>query len=698
MAHGDIQHNAQTTFHLQQGGTSVIVDASGPGMPVVLYWGSELNGLDATDLVSMAQSTVPPVVSGGLDIPARLTVLPLESNGWQATPGLEGHRAGRDAYPLFELRSATQQGTTLRIQAEDKATGLSLLTELEVTGAGLFRQRHTLTNTGSAAYEVTALRMFFPLPASANEVLDATGRHLKERSPQRRPLTVGAHVRTSRRGRPGLDATLLMLAGTSGFGFRSGLVHGVHVAFSGNYELRAERASTAEKFLVAQEHLAPGEIRLQPASSYSSPWAVASWGEGLDALAARIHTELRARPTHPTTPRPVTLNSWEAVYFDHDLDRLKSIADAAAAVGVERFVLDDGWFLGRRDDKAGLGDWQVDSTVWPDGLTPLINHVKGLGLQFGLWFEPEMVNLDSDLARKHPEWILHPGDRWPVTARDQHVLNLADQGCWNYLFSAINQVLTDNAIDYIKWDHNRDLLEPIGHTGTPVVHETTLATYRLMDALKAAHPGLEIESCASGGGRVDLGVLEHTDRIWTSDCIDPLERLDNQAYTGLLVPYELMGAHIAGPSSHSTSRTHSLDFRAATAMFGHYGIEWDISTLDDAQRALVAEWVSFHKVNRHLFHTGTSVHADLPDPAQDVRGVVAQDGTRAVYVLTQRSASITAPADPVPLPGLLPERRYRVQMGTAEFVLSGQYLATAGLQAPTLRPETAVIITADAVS
>src|SRR5699024_5253862 len=240
----------------------------------------------------------------------------------------------------------------------------------------------------------------------------------------------------------------------------------------------------------------------------------------------RFHRHLRAREHHVDRRRPVTLNVWEAVYFAHDLARLTDLADRAAALGVERFVLDDGWFGSRRDDFSGLGDWVGSEEVWPDGLGPLIDHVTGLGMEFGLWFEPEMVNEDSDVARAHPEWVLGPSPTaLPLESRHQQVLNLSLPEAYEHVRTQMLDVLDRYDIGYLKWDHNRDLLEAATRaTGRAAVHEQTLAAYRLMDELKAAHPGLEIESCSSGGARVDLEVLEHTDRVWVSDCIDPLER------------------------------------------------------------------------------------------------------------------------------------------------------------------------------
>ena len=700
----------RSTLHLRNGGTSVVLDLTTDGLPAIVHWGTDLGDLGTTELDGLALAAAPQRVSGGIDIPARLTLLPQDAFGWQGTPGLDGHRAGQSFSSALALtgHEATEHSATFT--ARDLVAGLEVVAEVEVTAAGLLTQRLTVTNLADTPYELGALIPTFPLPATATEILDTTGRHLRERSPQRRDLTVGTHLRESRKGRPGADASLLLAAGERGFGFESGLVHAVHVAWSGNHRLAAERTITSEAFLQASELLLAGEMILAPGESYSTPLAMGSWGEGLNELSGRFHTEVRGRDVHPSRPRPVTLNTWEAVYFDHDLATLTALAERAARVGVERYVLDDGWFQGRRDDTAGLGDWYVDAAVWPEGLDPLISTVRNLGMEFGLWFEPEMVNPDSDLARAHPDWLLQPAGRLPVSTRQQQVLNLAIPEAFDYILARIDALLSEYDIAYIKWDHNRDLLGAGDtRTGRVVVHEQTLALYRLLDELKARHPGLEIESCASGGARVDLGILARTDRIWTSDCIDPIERLDNQRYTGLLLPPELMGAHISGPRSHSTHRTHDLSLRAGVAFFHHLGIEWDVSALSDAEEAELTRWVSAHKAVRDLAHTGRVVHADLPEESMDVRGVVAADGSRALFAFTQRSTSLTYPTGRLHLPGLDPQRTYTVRLaepfdavpGPGQspllwaqdgFTTTGRALATAGLQAPVLHPEELVLI------
>jgi alpha-galactosidase len=272
------------------------------------------------------------------------------------------------------------------------------------------------------------------------------------------------------------------------------------------------------------------------------------------------------------------------VYFDADPGKLRALADEAAALGIERFVLDDGWFQGRRSERSGLGDWYVDRQVWPEGLRPLVDHVRSLGMEFGLWFEPESISPDSDLVRNHPDWLLATGGRVPPLSRLQQVLDLGHPEAWEYLLERLDALLTEYDIGFVKWDMNRDIVDG-GHSpkGEPGVHRQTEALYALLDELRRRHPGVEIESCAGGGGRVDLGILERTDRVWASDTNDPLERQAIQRWTGLLLPPELLGAHVGAEHAHTTGRAHSLAFRAGTALFGHFGVELDLTRTDPAE-------------------------------------------------------------------------------------------------------------------
>jgi len=702
-------------LHLRAAGVSLVLDLPPDALPAVLHWGADLGPADDAELAALA-ATVAPKLENSVDVPVRVSLLPELSAAWMGTPGLSGSRGGRAWTPRFGacehvVEVAAGGGGRVVTTASDDLAGLELRLEVELLGSGLVRTRASVTNLAEDAYAVDQLAVALPVPPVATESLDQTGRWARERAPQRRPVTVGTHLRENRRGRTGADAATVLFAGEAGFGFAGGEVWGLHVAFSGNHRHLLERSSSGRTLLLGGELLLPGEVVLGAGEGYAGPWLYATHGVGLDAAAARFHEHLRSRPSHPRSPRPVVLNTWEAVYFDHDLDRLLELAERAAEVGVERYVLDDGWFLGRRSDDAGLGDWVVDPVVWPQGLHPLVDRVRALGMQFGLWFEPEMVNPDSELARAHPDWVLQPEGRLPLEARRQQVLDLTVDEARDHVFGQISALVTEYGIDYLKWDHNRDLVEAgTTRTGRPAVHEQTLAVYRLLDDLRAAHPGLEVESCSSGGARVDLEVLERTDRVWASDCIDPHERQQILRWTGQLLPPELIGSHVGSPTSHTTGRTHDLSFRAATALFGHFGIEWDISRASDAERAELAAWVALAKRFRPLLHSGRTVRVDSPLPALWTHGVVAQDGGEALFCFALLDLPDTWPPGLVRLPGLDADRLYEVtaveavpsqapggpettpswQRGPVR--LSGRTLAAVGLQAPPLRADHAALV------
>ncbi|WP_031506142.1 alpha-galactosidase [Streptomyces megasporus] len=723
-------------IHLRAAGVGLVLDPTGGTLPRVLHWGADLGPLAPEELWDLRLARAPQPIGFSVDGPVEPAVLPEQSAGWLGTPGLVGNRGGRDFSTAFAVREATvtvpeaspgtphhsaggEAGGRVTVLAHDQEAALELELTIELTASGLVRQRATVVNRGPSPFAVDAVHLTLPVPSVATELLDFTGHHLRERGPQRTAFTQGLRMRENRTGRTGYDSAYLLAAGTEGFGNRSGEVWAVHTAWSGNHRTFAERTFHSVSLLGSGELLLSGEVELAPGESYTSPWQYGSYGRGLDEVSARFHRWLRSRPHHPSSPRPVTLNTWEAVYFDHDLERLRALADAAAAVGAERFVLDDGWFGSRRDDRRGLGDWYVSHEVWPDGLGPLTDHVTGLGMQFGLWVEPEMINEDSDLARAHPDWIMATGGRLPGAARHQQVLDLARPEAFAYILERLDELLTAYPISYLKWDHNRDLVEA-GHrpTGRAGVHGQTLAVYRLMDELRRRHPGVEIESCSSGGGRVDLEILQRTDRVWVSDCIDALERQRIQRWTNVLIPLELMGTHVGSDTAHTTGRRHPIDFRAGTALFGHFGIEWDLTAASPKDLARLGEWVALHKELRGLLHTGTAVHADHPDPACRLHGVVAEDGSEAVYALVATASSELYPPGPVRLPGLDPEAVYHVRpqapgdlpdgnahhwgahlpWWTPEGVrLPGRVLDSAGLQAPVLYPERLVLLRATRV-
>ncbi len=711
-------------LHLRAAGTSLLVAFPG-GEAEIVHWGADLG--EALPELGLLGAPVP---HSAFDAPVVAGLIPQSSSGWLGRPGLRGHRAdGRGYSAALRVTSAehTHGERGIRIVQADADAGVEVSTELVLHEGGLLEAVHELRNTGADAYALDALDVALPVPSGATELLDLTGRWCRENHPQRHDIRQGTWVRSGRHGRTGHDSSLLVAAGTAGFANRSGRVWATHLGWSGDHEQYLDAAADGRRVLGGGELLGSGEIVLAPGETYRTPALYAAYSDrGLDGVTDAFHRWFRARPGHVDTVsgrvRPVVLNTWEAVYFDHRLEPLVELADEAAALGVERFVLDDGWFRGRRDDHAALGDWYVDETVWPEGLTPLIDAVTSRGMEFGLWVEPEMISLDSDVARAHPDWVSGPAGRMPREWRHQHVIDLVNPEAWQYVYDRLDALLSENDIAYLKWDQNRDLAEA-GHAGRASMHAQTLALYRLLDALRAAHPRVEIESCSSGGARVDLGILARTDRVWASDCNDALERQTIQRWTEAVLPPELVGAHVGPTHAHTTGRVHDIGFRAVTALFGHFGIEWDVRQATPHERDVLARAIALYKEHRALLHSGVRVHADLAEPNLALHGVVAHDGGEALFAAVALGTLATEAPGRVGLPGLDPDRVYRVEGllpssavpvpedGHEAFVqiappawwsaggltASGRFLAEVGLPLPVLRPEHALLLRATGV-
>ncbi|TQO20300.1 alpha-galactosidase [Rhodoglobus vestalii] len=718
-------NNTNDVIHLRAAGTSLVLDTRGTGVPSIPHWGGDLGELSPQQLSDLVRSRERAIGPSSIDEPLRLGIVPLLAEGWTGIPGLEGRHdteGGRVRRPMLRTESIDRPApnrvvvtlvdvtTSSSVSQSDDATSstdvvtLRLVVEFELSPSGVLRSRSRITNAAPQALELSMLATTLPLPPIAQERLDFAGSWAAERAPQRSTIDYGTWLRESRRGRRGHDDSYLTVAGTPNFGFRHGEVWAIHLGTSGDTRMWVDRTADGITTLGAAELFAPGEVRLATDESYETPWAYAAWSNtGLDGLSERFHAWFRALPAHPTTPRPLTLNTWEAVYFDHTVEQLSRLVELAADVGVERFVLDDGWMTGRSDDARALGDWRVDPVTWPQGLTPLVEQVTSAGMQFGLWVEPEMVSLDSELAREHPEWILRDDDRpLPKSWRNQYVLDLDIPAARHYVRDAIAALLDEYAISYLKWDMNRDLL------GGSVLRHVQ-ATYLLMDELRERFPHVEIESCASGGARVDAGVLERVQRVWPSDTNDAHDRFSIMRWTNLLVPFEYLGSHVGSSPAHTSGRSLSLSFRLATALMGHSGIEWDLTATSAEEREALRTWAGTYRSLRKLIHSGRVVRGDGEDDPI-VTGIIAADSADAVYWIT----CLATPSDSVRptrrLPGLDPHLSYRVAPvdvgapaetypGTApawwvdgEITLPGAVLDAVGIDVPLLHPDEAIVL------
>ncbi|MEY2927955.1 MAG: hypothetical protein RL367_2432, partial [Pseudomonadota bacterium] len=583
-----------------------------------------------------------------------------------------------------------EAGRSVRFHLQDLVAGIQVVVAL-VLAEDVLTLSTAVTNRGTSVLDIQSLAAAsLPLPDHAHSVRSFSGRHNAEFIAQTEPLGRAMWRKENRRGLTSHDAFPGALVEADG------VTYGAQLGWSGNHVQTIEWLDDGRSLWQLGEWLAPGEVRLQPGETLTSPDVLATCStKGANGVAAHFHAGVRSRMTWPggtMKPRPVHLNTWEGYYFDHDLPSLIKLVDAAAAVGVERFVLDDGWFHRRDDDTKGLGDWWVDTRKYPDGLGPLASHVVASGMEFGLWIEPEMVNPDSDLFRAHPDWALQIQGRLHQTARNQLVLDLTKGEVSDYLFDKIGSLLTELPIATLKWDHNRDLVAAGDGAGRPAYRRQVHAAYALFERFRTAFPQVEIEACAGGGGRIDACIVRHTHRFWTSDCIDAVSRATIQPGFLTFMPPELMGSHIGTAPAHSTGRSQSLDFRAAVALQGHFGIEFDLVKLGQGDRARLAQWIDFYKANRHLLHgsvwTGTAGDSMIWHAA----------GTRDEWLLfVYRLAPMQhRHMPPVRLPFADGDATYDIVAtgpdGESQIsCYSGAWLARSGLTPPPMKAEQAMI-------
>nr|WP_208103363.1 alpha-galactosidase [Rubellimicrobium sp. CFH 75288] len=675
-----------------------MVLATGGGVPEAVWWGPALPPDE--DLAELAQAARMDRTGGMLDVLAPLTLCPGPGEPWQGQPGLVLAAAdGAPLVPRFRFSDAEEDDEALRLVS--RAEGLTLIHSFRTEPTGVLVMRTRLESEAPVRMQWLAAPVL-PAPQSG-DILDFHGRWTREFHPVLTPWTPGIRLRESRTGRSGHEHPPWVLFPHEGARWTQGTVHALHYAWSGGHRSVAEALPDGRR-QIQMGHAWGAET--EPGTVFETADLIACISvSGLNGIGATFQRDLRDRVVRwpdPARPRPVHYNCWEAVYFRHDLGTLTAIADRAAAIGAERFVLDDGWFggwvKGRDDDTSSLGDWSVDRRKWPEGLHPLIAHVHGLGMTFGLWVEPEMANPDSDLLRVHPDWVLGPADQ--ATGRNQLVLDLGRAEVRDHLFGVLDALLREYPIDYLKWDHNR--LLPV------VAAAQTRGTYALLDRLRAAHPGVEIESCASGGGRIDAGILARTQRVWLSDCLDAAERLRMQADAALVLPAAVTGSHVGAATSHTTGRVLPMAFRAWVAASRHFGFEMDLRTLSAEEEAVLRTVTAWFKANRVWTMAGTIHRCDTPDPAVTAEVQVAADGSRFVLFAGVLDTTIQSLPRPLPLAGLEPGARYRVRLANPQdappasrgrvallegpLTLSGAALMGAGLALPVAWPHTMWVV------
>ena len=700
---------------------ATLILACAKGAPVsILYWGGALHA--DTDCAELEGLFARQGMHGVADVALPLSLAMEPGLGHPMFHGFAAHRAGKDWGSLFEVGAVELREGGAKIICRDESTRLGLEYEIDFDArTGVLRIWSTLTNYGATPLDVSdMMTACLPVPDGMTDIIGFTGRWTQEFTQERVARNAATYLRENRSGRTSHFSYPAILLAATDTNESTGDVYGFHLAFSGNHRVRVDSLTDGRGLVSIGALLLPGEVRLAPGEAYASPEIVAAYsGQGLSKLSRKFHDHVRTKLLSPemrAKPRPVHYNTWEAVYFDHDVEKLKELATRAAEIGVERFVLDDGWFGGRRHDRAGLGDWTVSRDVYPDGLGPLVDHVTGLGMEFGLWFEPEMVNPDSDLYRAHPDWILGLEGVEQIPFRSQLALDISRPEVADYLFNAIDAILRDHGISYIKWDMNRDLSHPGDSSGVPRAFAQVGALYALLDRVRNAHPHVEIESCSSGGARADMGVLAHIDRVWTSDSNDALDRQVIQRGASFFLPLEVLGCHVGPAKCHVTGRRLSMEMRAATALMGHMGLELNLLTERTADLDVLKNAIDLHKKHRALLHNGDVFRLDSA-PQLIASGVIARDKSEALYSVAYVASDAKVLPGRFQFTGLDPQRSYRLQLiwpsdwqaikGPSAIetldlngegaIFSGAALVHGGLQLPHAFPETCLLFYVAAV-
>lgn len=580
------------------------------------------------------------------------------------------HRIRAGAIPAAGLPTAEGGASveTLEVTLADEVAGLELTLLYTVfPEVDVITRRSILRNTGEHPIELVRLAsMQLDLPDRGFTIRTFDGGWIHEAHAHDRPLSPGVFSigsttgASSNRHNPGT-----LLIGRDADEDR-GWVYGVNLVYSGNHETSFERDAHGSVRVLSGIHPQGFRWPLAPGESFETPEAVLAFSdEGIGGLSDRMHRFVRAHITpaaHRERERPVVYNSWEAAFFDIGERRLLRLAKQAAKLGVELFVIDDGWFAGRDDDTAALGDYTVDAKKFPSGFPSFVRKIEGLGMRAGIWVEPEMVSEDSELNRAHPEWMMRVPGKPPREGRHQQLLDLCNPAVRDHLVAELGALIDDNGFSYVKWDMNRHLAASysphLAHPGM-TAHAYMLGLYDVIERVFGPRPEVLLEMCSSGGNRFDLGMLRWAAMIWTSDDTDPIERLSIQGGISHLYPPSVISAHVSASPHQQTLRDTPLSTRFNVAAFGCLGYEYDFDFLTAEEKREITEQIAFYKQHRRTLQFGR-FRRILSGSGNRVIWQ-AGEGDTAIVGNFQRGVRAAPERDILPVRGLEPDAHYRVE-------------------------------------
>lgn len=615
-----------------------------------------------------------------------------------------GSRTSEFQYRDYELKDGKARLTGLPSTFADDSNDSQTLT-VKLADGDLELQLHytifadedvivrstTFVNHGKTVFLNRALSAQLDLPDANYDFIQFAGSWSRERHLHRSHLRPGTQSISSLRTASSHQESPFFILARPHTDNNQGAVFGFNFVYSGNFldSVEVDQFDTTRVLI----GINPDEFgwKLNSGDSFQTPEVIFSYTDnGFNALSQQLgafYAQHLINPHFAHQERPILINNWEATFMDFTEDKLMPIVERAKELGIEMFVLDDGWFGHRDDDRSSLGDWFVDEKKFNHGIAGFAKRVHDLDMKFGLWFEPEMISIDSKLYQTHPEWMIKTPGRGQTPGRHQFVLDMSRQEVVDYLFELMSHIIQDAKLDYIKWDMNRNITEMYGadlpaDQQLEFSHRYILGVYDLYDRLTKAFPDVLFESCASGGGRFDLGMMYYAPQAWCSDDTDAIERIKIQDGTSYGYTPSMWGAHVSAVPNDQVGRLTSIDTRAKVAYFGAFGYELDVTELSDEEQATIKQQVAFYKQYRKLFQFGTFYRLETPDTSDNVYGweTVSPDKQTAIGMRYQ----ILNGANPAYIryyfKGLDPERRYTVNDGSEVF--SGAELMNAGYFVP----------------
>ncbi|MFP9129387.1 alpha-galactosidase [Niallia sp. BSM11] len=703
-------------FHMQARNTSYVMEIARDGYLLHLYWGRKVKEYRHSNFLQLMDRGF----SGNPyqhkeDRTFSLDTLPLEypqygnsdfrkpsyqiqlENGSTITDlRYQSHLIYKGKKPLEGLPATfvekEEEAETLEITMVDELIGLQVVLSYSVfEHFNVITRSVKIINDGEHSLKLLNVQSLCVDFREADfDFLHLHGAHVRERHIERQPLRHGIQSIESSRGSSSHQHNPFIALLRKETTEDKGEVYGFNFVYSGNFLAQAE----VDQFSCTRVTMGINPFdfswKLEPGEAFQAPEAVMVYSsKGLGSMSRTFHDLYQThliRGEYRDKERPILVNNWEATYFDFTAERILEIAEAGKELGIELFVLDDGWFGKRDNDKTSLGDWFVNNRKLPNGLNKLASDVEVKGMKFGLWFEPEMVSVDSDLYREHPDWCLHVPGRQSSESRNQLVLDLSREDVCKEITKRVSDILGNMPISYVKWDMNRNMTE-IGSALLPpdrqreTAHRYMLGLYKILEEITASFPHVLFESCSGGGGRFDPGMLHYMPQTWTSDNTDAVSRLKIQYGTSLVYPVSSIGAHVSAVPNHQVQRTTSISMRGDVAMSGNLGYELDLTRLSEEDKIAVKNQVSYYKEIRSLIQFGEFYRLKSPFEGNETAWLFTnKEKTEVIVYYFKVLAEPAASASVLKLRGIDVNKEYQVN-GT-DTVYGGDELAFAGLSIP----------------